>query len=89
MMSTAAGYYTGSPGADRLGKWLVGDDVVSVEAYQNTFFRPDLVRKSIRGEALLPSPEAERFAAGQAIPPQLQFVTPLAGQEIAGDEVSV
>jgi len=89
LVVTPEGYYDGSPGAARFIRWRVGNDRFPVEAYEQTFHRPDLVRKLLGGEAFRDAPEVRRFTAGQAIPPLVAFTQPAHGQVVSGDSVAV
>jgi WD40 repeat protein len=84
---TPEGYYDGSPGCGRYIQWKLGEDYYPVEAYERTFHRPDLIQRALAGESLPQAPEVKRLAAGQAIPPQVMFLSPQEGQEVAGDAV--
>jgi WD40 repeat protein len=47
---TPDGYYDGSAGVEQYIRWRVGGQLLPAEAYEHTYHRPDLVRKSLRGE---------------------------------------
>lgn len=47
---TPEGYYTGSATVARFIRWRVGDQLMPAPTYEGTFYRPDLVQKSLRGE---------------------------------------
>jgi WD40 repeat protein len=78
------GFYDSAPGAERLIAWSVGGSLFPVAAFEQTFHRPELVRRALQGEVLPETGEVEAFARGAAVPPQLQFQAPRDGQDIAG-----
>lgn len=78
------GFYDSAPGAERLIAWRVGGSLFPVAAFEQTFHRPELMRRALQGEVLPETGEVEAFARGAAVPPQLQFQAPRDGQEIAG-----
>lgn len=86
---TPHGYYDGSPGSGRFIRWQVGEDSFPVSAYEQGFRRPDLVRKTLLGETVPETPEVRRFSAGDAIPPQVVFLSPRAEALVAGEAVPV
>ncbi len=47
---TPKGYYTGSAAVARFIRWRVGDQLMPAATYEGTFYRPDLVEKSLKGE---------------------------------------
>ncbi len=70
-------------------QWRVGPDLFPVEAFEAKFHHPEVVRKALHGEAIAGTPEAQQFASGQTIPPQVAFTTPRDGQEVSGDRLKV
>lgn len=86
---TPEGYYDGSAGAGRYLQWRVGPDVFPVEAFESSYRRPDAVRRALRDEPVSAAPEAQRFAAGEAVPPQITFAKPREGQSVTGERVTV
>jgi WD40 repeat protein len=84
-----AGYYDASPGAARYINWRVGADLFPVEAYEQTLHRPDLLRKALQAEPLSEDAGGREFAAGGAVPPQVQFGRPREGDRVEGDRLQV
>ncbi len=91
---TPDGYYDSSGSAARRLSWRVGADLFPVEAFAADFHRPDRVRAALleagapTGEAPAPPAAAQRFGAGQAAPPRIEFLGPEPGVP-AGDSVTV
>jgi WD40 repeat protein len=83
------GYYDCSPGAARFISWIVGSDLFPLEAYERTFHRPDLLRRSLASEPIAQTPQLHRFTAGQAVPPQVTITRPHDGQSVSGDTLRV
>jgi WD40 repeat protein len=86
---TPDGYYDSSPGAARFIQWRIGSDLFPLEAYEHTFHRPDLLRRALASQPIAVTPQLHRFAAGQAIPPQVTITRPHDGQTITGTTLRV
>jgi hypothetical protein len=90
LVVTPEGYYDGSPKAERVIKWRVGNDLFPVEDYKNLFHRPMRVRRALQGEVV---PKAERdvsrFIAGRLIPPRVRFVRPRDEQSVTSNTIGV
>lgn len=86
---TPQGYYDGSSGSARYIKWKVGNDLFPVEAYESVFHRPEMVAKALGTDLEESTPDVQRFASGNAIPPLVQIVNPTSGQEVRGDRITV
>jgi hypothetical protein len=86
---TPEGYYDGSPGAARFIQWRLGNDLFPVEAFEETFHRPELVQQVLAGAPLPATPQTQQFAQGRSIPPQVTILRPREGQEVTGDTLRV
>ncbi|MBI3922234.1 MAG: caspase family protein [Armatimonadetes bacterium] len=81
---TPEGYYTCSEGADNLFKWRFGNELVPFWRFEETFRRPDLARKALRGEAITEEPlTLARIAPG------CRFVSPKGEEKLSGNSVKV
>lgn len=49
IITTPAGYYNASPGAERLIRWRIGNGLHPAIRYAKTFHRPDIVRRALSG----------------------------------------
>ncbi|MFQ6132777.1 MAG: hypothetical protein ACE5R4_12115 [Armatimonadota bacterium] len=54
LAATPEGYYDCSNRVTRLITWRVGDELLPVHAYEDTYHRPDLVARALRGETVAP-----------------------------------
>jgi WD40 repeat protein len=82
---TPEGYYDCADGADQIVKWRFGDDqLYPFYQFEETFRRPDLVRKALKGEVI-----AEKVLTVERVPPTCHFVSPTTDQQITGETVRV
>ena len=101
VMWTPQGYYTGSPGADRMVGWQINKgsdqaaDHVGAEQLRQHLHRPDIVERAI---VLASAEQAVREAPGTAFKladllarpvPRFTIVTPLGGSTQRGGRASV
>jgi WD40 repeat protein len=82
---TPEGYYDGTTDAARLINWRVGNQLFPVEAYRETFHRPDLVRRALAGESL----EGLKVLTTGMVPPLVEIVAPEPNAALGGSEVTV
>jgi len=80
---TPAGYYNASAGGDRYLSVRIGNNVYSIGNYRESFFRPDLVKIAVKGNAL----EGYKTLADMGTPPAVQIENLPA--ETAADTVNV
>jgi hypothetical protein len=101
VMWTPQGYYTGSPGADRIVGWQINKgpdnaaDYVTAEQLRNQFNRPDIVTKAIRvasAEEAVRNSEGTQFRLQDLLAhpaPHLRIVSPAPGSTINGASIKV
>jgi len=82
---TPEGYYDGTTDAARLVNWRVGNELFPVEAYRETFHRPDLVQRALAGESLAGLPV---LTTGM-VPPLVRIVAPEPNAALSTGEVTV
>ncbi len=69
---TPEGYFNASSQASQMVFWRVGDRITSFSRYDNVFKKPDMIRRALAGEALLPP----TIQVGQDFPPLLSDLNP-------------
>jgi WD40 repeat protein len=80
---TPDGYYNSSPNGDKHLNVRIGNSVYGIDNYREAFFRPDLVKITLSGNAL----KGYRKITDVKPPPQVEiFDTPMT---VAGDELTV
>lgn len=82
---TPEGYYDCSPTADGMVQWRIGDHHYPFDQFAARYNRPDLVRRALAGEDISQAAPLD----ANMLPPNLAFVTPAYGAELAGGTVRV
>jgi hypothetical protein len=82
---TPEGYYTCSDGIERYVKWKFGkEQLYPFYQFEETFRRPDLVRKALKREVI-----TEKPITLERIPPRCRFISPEQGSAVTDDIVRV
>jgi hypothetical protein len=84
---TPAGYFNASPGGARHVNVRLGNVVCGVDQFYARFFRPEMVRLAVAGQAV-PPPESFGDILVRKPAPQIRILGP-AGGPVAGDRVTV
>jgi len=85
LSATLEGYYAGGKGGDARAGWRFGGAMCSCEQFATRFNKPDMLRRALAGEDMSREPALD----GALPPPNIAFVSPTGGMEIADRQVEL
>lgn len=95
---TPKGYYTCSPGGERLIAWQINRgidefaEVLPAVRFSNQLYRPDIVKKALEladADEAIRQLKANPDGAVSALPPEIEIISPKNGVLVDGEEIVV
>jgi WD40 repeat protein len=84
LSATPEGYYNCAEGADYLVKWRFGGKLLPFYHFEETYRRPDFLKRALRGERITARP-----LLLTRVPPTIRILSPLHGSEITKNNVRI